>query len=196
MARRPLEDGEEVEVASRMELRTWLGMNHRRETGIWLVTYKKSDPDRYVSMGEIIRECIAHGWIDSLSRGKDATRTMLWISPRKAGSNWSRINKDIVDELEAEGLMTEAGRRKIEASKIDGTWIALDDVEDLVIPPDLQAAFDALPGAEETWHAFPRSIKRGVLEWILNAKRDETRAKRIAETAGDSADGKRPNQWR
>ncbi|MFQ6552588.1 YdeI/OmpD-associated family protein [Aestuariibius insulae] len=196
MAKRPLDTEEELEVSSRAELRTWLGRHHGRPRGVWLVTWKKAHPDRYVAIGEIIRECLAHGWVDSLPRGKDADRTMLWISPRKPGSNWSRVNKEFVQELEDQGLMTEAGRAKVEAAKVDGTWTALDDVENLVVPKDLQAAFDARPGSQAQWDAFPRSVKRGVLEWILNAKRPATRAKRIEETASDSANGQRPNQWR
>ncbi len=196
MAKRPLENEEEIEVSSRAELRDWLRQNHGRPRGVWLVTWKKAHPARYVAMAEIIRECLAHGWVDSLSRAKDADRTMLWISPRKAGSNWSRVNKEIVTELQDQGLITAAGRAKVEAAKSDGTWTALDDVENLVVPGDLQAAFDARPGSEEIWHGFPRSVKRGVLEWILTAKRPATRAKRIDETARDSARGQRPNQWR
>lgn len=196
MAKRPLENAEEVEVASVAELRDWLAAHHTRTEGVWLVTYKKAVADKYVSTGTIIDQCLCFGWVDSLSRGKDDRRTMLWISPRKAKSNWSRVNKDKVARLEEAGLMTDAGRAVIARARSDGTWTALDDVENLVIPDDLQAAFDAQKGAEANWHAFPRSVKRGALEQLLNAKRAETRARRIDTIVTDSAAGRRPFQWR
>lgn len=190
-----LENREEVEVTSVAQLRDWLAANNTRTDGVWLITYKKADPDRYVSTGEIVDQCLCFGWVDSLTRGKDAARTMLWISPRKPGSNWSRVNKEKVARLEEAGLMTDAGRVVIARAQADGTWTALDDVENLVIPADLQAAFDATPGAEANWHAFPRSVKRGALEQLLNAKRAATRAKKIDTIVSDSAANRRPFQW-
>jgi len=118
------------------------------------------------------------------------------MSPRKAGSNWSRVNKDKVARLEAHGRISVAGRSAIERAKADGTWSALDDVENLVIPSDLKVAFDAAPGTEATWQEFPRSVKRGALEQLLNAKRAETRAKRIATVVEAAAAGERPFEWR
>ncbi len=192
---KPLQNAEKVEVKSRAELRAWLGGHHTRDTGVWLVHHKKSSP-HYLPMGEIVAECLAHGWVDSLVRTKDELRTMHWIAPRKAGSSWSRVNKEIVAELEAEDLMTDAGRAVIEGAKADGSWTRLDAVERLEVPDDLAAAFDRLPGSRDHWDAFPRSVKRGVLEWVLNAKRPDTRAKRIAEVAEKAAVNERANQWR
>ena len=92
--------------------------------------------------------------------------------------------------------MAPAGMAVVERAKKDGSWSALDDVENLVIPDDLQAAFDAKPGAEDNWQAFPRSVKRGALEIVLNAKRAPTRAAKIETIVSDSAEGRRPFQWR
>ncbi len=196
MAKKPLQDAPEVEVASRAELRAWLAANQDRPSGVWLVSYKKSDPGRYLSYDEIVEECLCFGWVDSLSRGKDAARSMLWIAPRKPGSNWSASNKTRVARLEAAGLMTDAGRRPIALAKAEGGWTRLDAVEALEVPGDLGQAFDAHPGARAHWDGFPRSVRRGILEWILNAKRPETRAARVAETALKAARGERANQWR
>ena len=196
MSKKPLTDAEEVEVASAHELRDWLAQNHTRDRGVWLVSFKKADPDRYLSVGEIVDQCLCFGWVDSLTRSKDDLRSMLWISPRKKGSNWSRVNKEKVARLEAEGLMAPPGRAVIERAKADGTWTALDEVENLVIPSDLQAAFDQTPGSEETWQAYPRGVKRGALEILLNAKRAETRARKIAEIIDCAKAGERPFQWR
>lgn len=196
MARQPLTDAPEVAITGIADLRDWLTDNHTRDSGVWVVSYKKSDPERYVSASDITDQCLCFGWVDSLPRAKDALRTMLYISPRKPGGNWSRVNKDKVARLRAAGLMTDAGEVVIARAMQDGTWTALDDVENLIIPSDLQTAFHASPRAETAWHGFPRSVKRGALEILLNAKRPETRAAKIATIVTDSAAGRRPFQWR
>ena len=121
---------------------------------------------------------------------------MLWFAPRKAGSWWSRPNKERVARLIAAGLMTDAGLAKVEAAKRDGAWNALDAVEALEVPRDLAAAFTEFPHAADHFDAFPRSAKRGILEWIAHAKRPETRAKRVRETAELAERNVRANQWR
>ncbi len=98
--------------------------------------------------------------------------------------------------LLAAGLMTPAGLAKVEAAKLDGTWNALDEVENLTIPSDLASALAADPTAQTYFNAFPRSVKRAILEWIANAKRPETRARRISETVELAAKNIRANQWR
>lgn len=99
-------------------------------------------------------------------------------------------------KLLATGQIEPAGLAKIEAARQDGSWNALDAVEALAIPPDLAAAFSEYEAAQQNFEAFPRSAKRGILEWIANAKKSETRAKRIAETARLAAENLRANQWR
>jgi len=195
MAKRPLSDKPEVVFETAKALRDWLAENHALSDGIWAVTYKKAAGDRHLPSAAIVDACLCFGWVDSLPRAKDAERTMLYISPRKPGSNWSRVNKDKVARLTADGMMSASGMAVIDAAKADGSWTALDDVENLILPPDLQAAFDAAPGAEENWQAFPRSVKRGALEIVLNAKRAETRAAKIAQIVNDSAKDTRPFQW-
>ena len=149
-----------------------------------------------MSYDDVVEEVLCFGWIDSLPRKLDDERTMLWIAPRKQGSNWSKRNKDFVEKLVAEGLMQPAGLAKVEASKLDGSWSALDAIENLVIPEDLATAFENYPTSAEKFEAFPRSAKRGILEWIANAKRTQTRTKRVEETARLAADNIRANQWR
>jgi uncharacterized protein YdeI (YjbR/CyaY-like superfamily) len=101
-----------------------------------------------------------------------------------------------VDNLTAAGLMAPAGLAKVEAAKLDGSWNALDAVENLEIPADLQTALDANPPAGEHFTAFPRSVKRAILEWINSAKKMETRASRVEETARLAVQNIRANQWR
>lgn len=186
-------DHKRVEVASRAEWRAWLEANHTQAETIWLVTYKKSArPELHLPWEDIVQEAICFGWIDSQVAKLDDERSMVRVSPRKPGSAWSAVNKAHVAELEAAGLITSAGRAKIDEAKADGSWVFLDDVEAGIIPADLAAAFDAYPGSAEAFEAFPRSTKRATLEWIKTAKRPETRAKRIAEAAEKSANGTRP----
>jgi uncharacterized protein YdeI (YjbR/CyaY-like superfamily) len=190
------DDRERVQVESRAAWRAWLADNHERNAGIWLVTYKKHVPDKYVSYDEVVEEALCFGWIDSLPRKLDEDRSMLWLAPRQPGSGWSKLNKDRVERMIAAGQMTQAGLAKIEAAREDGSWNALDSIEALEIPPDLGAALDSYPDAREFFEAFPRSVRRGILEWIANAKRAETRARRIEETARLAQENQRANQWR
>lgn len=195
MAQRPLQDAPQVTVENRVALREWLKENHQTVSGAWIVAFKKADP-RYLPLTEVVDEALCFGWVDSLPRANDDLRTMLYLSPRKPGSNWSRVNKDKVARLRAVGRMTPAGQAAIDRAKADGSWTALDDVENLVIPADLQAAFDKVPGAQESWEAFPRSVKRGALEILLNAKRATTRAAKIETIVSASAENIRPFQWK
>lgn len=187
---------EQVQVESRAELRRWLAANHRSSPGIWLVTFKKADPERYVPYDDIVEEALCVGWVDSLPRKLDDRRSQLLLTPRKPGSNWSRVNKERVERLIAAKRMTAPGRAVVDAAKADGSWAALDAVENLTEPDDLRVALDANPDARRHWDAFPRSTKRGILEWIGNAKRPETRANRVTETAELAAQNIRANQWR
>ena len=184
-----------IVVASRAELRTWLAAHHTRTQSIWLVTWKKGDP-RHVPYGHIVEEALCFGWVDSLPRKLDAERSMLLLSPRRNGSAWSKANKARVERLIGEGLMTEAGLAKVEAAKQSGLWTKLDAVDALVVPADLAAALQGHAPARQHWDAFPRSVRRGILEWIEQAKRPETRSRRIQETASKAQRNERANQWR
>ena len=180
-------------MRSRAELRDWLGRNQGRSAGIWIVHYKKASP-HYLPMGDIVAECLAHGWVDSLTRRKDDLRSMHWIAPRKKGSNWSVTNKRIVAELEGSGLMAAAGRSVIDTAKADGSWTRLDAVERLEVPADLAKALAVRPGARANWDEFSKSVRRNNLEWLLNAKRSETREKRVQEIAKKAERNERANQ--
>jgi uncharacterized protein YdeI (YjbR/CyaY-like superfamily) len=185
-----------VHPLTRTEWRAWLEQNHTRKEGVWLVTYKKATGKPRVEYGESVEEALCFGWVDSKGNKLDEERSLLWFAPRKNGSNWSASNKERVERLIAAGLMAPAGLARIEAAKADGSWNALDAVEALEIPPDLQAVLGSYSAARQNFEAFPRSVKRAILEWISNAKRPETRAKRIEETARLAQEDIRANQWR
>jgi uncharacterized protein YdeI (YjbR/CyaY-like superfamily) len=184
-----------VHPLTRAEWRAWLEQNHTRKEGIWLVTYKKTTGKPRVEYDESVEEALCFGWIDSKGNKLDEERSLLWFAPRKKGSNWAAPNKVRVKRLIAAGLMTPAGLAKIDAAKADGSWSALDAVEALEVPQDLAAALGSYSVAGQNFEAFPRSAKRAILEWIANAKRPETRAKRIEETARLAQDNIRANQW-
>jgi len=186
---------EQVEPRSRAAWRDWLARHHRQHESVWLVYRKKAagGPDFPLEAG--IEEALCFGWIDSLPRKLDADRSMLLMSPRKPGSNWSAINKRRAEKMIAEGRMTPAGQAAIDRAKADGSWDALAEVDALEVPADLQEAFAAYPGAADHFAAFPKSARRGILEWIGNARRAETRAKRVLETARLAAENVRANQW-
>jgi uncharacterized protein YdeI (YjbR/CyaY-like superfamily) len=185
-----------IHPLTRAEWRSWLEQNYTRTKGIWLVSYKKASGKPRFAYEEAVEEALCYGWIDSKANKLDAERSMLWFAPRNPGTGWSRPNKERVERLMAAGLIAPAGLAKIEAAKRDGTWSALDAIEDLELPPDLVAALAAIPPAHEHWDAFPRSVKRGILEWIATARRPETRAKRVEETAQLASENRRANQWR
>lgn len=190
----PPEDS--VEVTTLAEWRTWLQANHAQHHSVWLVTYKKGGPRPHLGYDDAVSEALCWGWIDSLPRKLDAERTMLRFSPRSQNTGWSALNKQRVARMTRLQRMQPAGLAKVAAAKADGSWSRLDMVEALAIPPDLATAFTTHKGSATAFDAFPRSVKRGILEWIQAAKRPETRAKRIEETASLAAQGKRVNQWR
>jgi len=187
---------EQVTARSRSDWRDWLARHHRDSPGVWLVTYKKASVGPYLAYGDIVEEALCFGWVDSVPRKLDAERSQLLVTPRKRGSRWSKANKARIERLTAAGLLAPAGSAAVERAKADGTWTALDAVEALTEPEDLRAALDGDPEARREWDGFPPSTRRGILEWILSAKRPETRARRVTETATLAAEGIRANQWR
>ncbi|MBD2464466.1 YdeI/OmpD-associated family protein [Oscillatoria sp. FACHB-1407] len=185
-----------IHPMTRAEWRNWLEQHHTRPDGVWLISYKKGTGKPRFDYDEAVEEALCFGWIDSKPNKLDEERSLLWFAPRKPRTGWSKLNKERVERLMAQGLMMPPGLAKVEAAKQDGSWNALDAIEALEIPPDLEAALISCAPAQQNFEAFPRSVKRGILEWIASAKKPETRAKRIAETAQLAAQNMRANQWR
>lgn len=184
-----------IHPKSRAEWRKWLEANHRRTEGVWLITYKKATGKPRVDYAEAVEEALCFGWIDSKGNKLDDERSMLWMAPRKVKTGWSKLNKERVNKLIKAGLMAPAGLAKVEAAKKDGSWNALDSVAALEIPPDLARAFSKNKRAKEYFEDFPRSVKGAILQWIISAKKPETRAKRIEETVTKAEKNIRANQW-
>ena len=113
---------EQVEFASAAELRQWLADNHATSAGVWAVYGKKNAGERWVPYEQVVRQALCFGWVDIRGRGLDETRTQMLLTPRRAKSSWGAPNRRRVAELEAEGLMAEAGGAAVEAAKAGGTW--------------------------------------------------------------------------
>jgi len=187
---------EQVTVRTRAEWRRWLATHHASSPGVWAVTYKKDAAEPSVAYEAIVEEALCFGWIDSTRKTIDAARSRQLVTPRKPKSRWSAINKERVERLAAAGMMEPAGLAAIEVSKANGNWEALDAIERLEEPEDLRVALDRNRQARAAWDTFPRSTKRAILEWISTAKKDETRARRVARTVSEAAVGRRANQPR
>jgi uncharacterized protein YdeI (YjbR/CyaY-like superfamily) len=170
---------ERVEVSSADEFRVWLEANGDRTAPAWIVTYKKHVPGRHVPWGDVIDELLCFGWIDSLARRLDEDRMMVLVGPRKPGSAWSRVNKEKVGRLVAEGRMRPRGLAKVDAAKADGSWAFLDDVEALVVPDDLAEALSVEGQAAVGWAAYAPSARKMALYWLKQARSERTRQRRV-----------------
>lgn len=183
-------DFEKVEVTSQENLRRWLEQNHQQKKSVWLVTFKKSIPEKYLSTSQVLDELLCFGWIDGIRRKLDEHRTMQLISPRKV-EHWARTYKDRAAKLIEEGKMQKAGFQSIELSKQNGLWDFMEDVDKLIVPNDLQEALDQKPGATEFFYTINDSSKRFLFRWIKLAKTEKTRKARIEQLAELSAKGEK-----
>lgn len=188
------DEAERFEPGSLEDWSAWLAAHHRDAPGVWLVSATKASGRQRFDYEASVVEALRFGWIDSTQRKLDAERNMMWFSPRRPGSPWSRSNKDRVARLVDEGRLEPAGRAAVDAARASGSWELLDEVEALVVPDDLAAALDARPGAREHWERFSPSSRRALLWWIVQAKRSETRHRRVMDTADKAALGLRANE--
>ena len=169
-------------VEDREAWRSWLAANHSRPGGVWLVLYHKKSGVPTVTYDEAGEGALCFGWVDSRANKRDGESYVRYFTSRNPKSNWSRANRQRVERMMEQGRMTEAGLGLVKLAKESGAWTALQEVQESVIPPDLSEALVAGDEAEENFKAFRPSSKRIILEWILNAKRPETRRRRIEET--------------
>lgn len=181
---------------NRIAWRNWLEENHKSKASVWLVYYKSSTKIASISWREAVDEALCFGWIDSTRKSIDTERTIQYFSKRKPTSTWSKINKEMVDELISKNLMQVAGYKSIEIAKKNGSWFILDEVEALIIPTDLKEEFEKRPGALEFYESLSKSVKKILLSWIVLAKRTETRQKRIVEIAENASKNLKPKQFR
>ena len=184
------ENFKKVEIESQEQLRNWLRLNYSQEEGIWLVTFKKSEKEKYVSRDEVLDELICFGWIDGIRRKLDNTRTMQLISPRRV-QHWAKTYKDRAGKLIKENKMHQSGLDSIKKGKESGLWNFMDDVDNLKIPDDLKTALNKLEGAFDFFDNINNSSKRFVLRWIKLSKTEKTRNIRIEKIAKLSSIGEK-----
>lgn len=196
LAKKAVKELPEFHPKTRASWRNWLQKYHAVQPGVWLIYYKQHTGKRNFSYEEAVEEALCFGWIDSLPRKLDDTRSMLKFSPRKPKSVWSASNKKRVTILIKKGLMTEAGLARIRLAKKNGSWEKLSDsdrnAEYNTIPDDLAKAFERDAVAKANFQAFTPGYRKQFLSWIDSARRPETRLARIELTIKMSAANKKP----
>jgi len=181
--------------ASLKEWRQWLEENHRTKQSIWVLYYKKKSDVASITYTDAVDEALCFGWIDSTRKAVDDHTFIQFFCKRKPNSVWSKINKAKVQRLIDAGLFTQAGHESIEVAKQNGSWVILDDVEELIIPEDLEKEFKTKGGSMDFFLSLSRSVRKSILQWLVLAKRPETRQKRITEIAELAAQKLKPKQF-
>ena len=190
---------EEIEIfyqTSLTDWRQWLEKKHLSKQSVWLVFYNKSSDKKSITWSEAVDVALCFGWIDSKKIRIDEETSHQFFSKRKAKSTWSKINKEKIRLLIDKGLMTEAGHKSIEVAKQNGSWTILDDVEELIIPKDLAEELESISRAKEYFGNLSKSVKKAILQWLVLAKRPETRQKRIAEIVESAGQKLKPKHLR
>ena len=177
---------------SQSEWRAWLQQYHQSRDSIWLVYYKVSTGIPSLTWSEAVDEALCFGWIDSMKKTIDKDRYRQYFSKRKPTSIWSKINKEKVVDLIQNKQMTQAGMDCITIAKQNGSWSFLDDIDNLIVPDDLQSAFDKYKNSFTFYDKQSNSIKKQLLYWVKTAKRAATRNKRINEIAQLAAEESLP----
>lgn len=163
----------------RISWRKWLEKNHKNKNAIWLVFDKGKD--RKMSWQDIVEEALCFGWIDSRPGKVSETQSKIYVSKRRPKSVWSKINKQHVNRLINQGLMTPAGLKIIEIAKQNGSWNTLDYSDNLIYPEELAAMFKKDSSAKSNFESFPPGSRKNTLQWIYDAKTEATRQKRIQQ---------------
>jgi uncharacterized protein YdeI (YjbR/CyaY-like superfamily) len=146
-----------------------------------------------VTYDQAVDEALCFGWIDSKINKRDELSFYQYFAVRNPKSNWSKVNKQKVEKLLAENKITKHGLLSIELAKQNGTWNALDEVENLIVPSEMQILLTENKLAQANWDNFSKSSKRAILEWIFNAKTPTTKTKRILETVSKANENKKAN---
>lgn len=182
--------------ANQLEWRAWLQQNHENQKAIWLVLYKKKSENHNLTWSEAVDEALCFGWIDSTKVTIDQDCYRQYFTQRKPKSNWSKINKEKVERLKAEGLMQEAGLKSIAIAKENGSWSKLDAIEALQVPEDLANALKENAKAYTYFTQLSNSNKKILLYWVISAKRPNTRSQRILEIVQSAAIEEKPKPLR
>ena len=177
----PSDDLEVIGFASAEEFELWLGEHHDSSPGVWLKLRKKSPGVVALDYQQALDVALCHGWIDGQKRGLDDTHWLQRFTPRRARSKWSKINCGRATALIAEGRMRPQGLAEVERAQADGRWeAAYEGARSITVPPDLAEALAADPAAAAFFATLDSANRYAVLYRVHDAKRPETRARRIA----------------
>jgi uncharacterized protein YdeI (YjbR/CyaY-like superfamily) len=174
------------------DLRDWLERNHEKEKELLVGFYKKGSGKPSITWPELVDEALCFGWIDGIRRGIDEESYTIRLTPRKPTSNWSSVNIRRVGELTSEGRMTPAGLAAFEKRSEHRSGIyAYEQRKQAKLEPDQEREFRANAEAWSFFQAQPAGYRQTATYWVVNAKREETRRKRLATLIDDSASGRR-----
>ncbi len=164
-----------------MEWREWLHKNHTTSGGIYIIFYKVGHEMKSMRWEEAVKVALCYGWIDSTVKSLGDGKRRQYFCARNKKSVWSKLNKNHIKELKQKGLMHESGLKSIKIAKQNGSWKALEDAENGIIPAILQKAFNENPIALKNFNNFSPSYRKSYLYWVNQAKREETKNKRVKE---------------
>ena len=184
----------EVYAKSRDQWRKWLGRNHDKSSGVWLIFYKKDSGKATVEYDAAVEEALCFGWIDSIIKKVDDERYKRKFTPRRTGSRWSELNKKRVGKLIKQGRMTEAGLLRVEKAKESGRWCEPGRPEiSFDIPAELEAglAKNKNKKARAFFERLAPTYRRQFIGWISVAKRQDTRDRRVKEAIASLERGKK-----
>jgi uncharacterized protein YdeI (YjbR/CyaY-like superfamily) len=175
------------------EWHDWLDANHLTVEFLWVIIQKKASKKQGIRYEEAVLEAVSYGWIDGQIKRIDDDEYMQRYTPRRPNSIWSKSNKKRVEKLIKEGRMTPAGMKKVKEAKRSGQWEkAYSSRAPVEIPEDLQTALGAVPEAYKNFLAFPPSARFMYIHWINEAKRENTRKRRIYTVVVRSENNQRP----
>jgi len=191
-----LHEAEAVFFESPEAFYDWLAEHHESETEVFVGYWKKATGKQTMTWSQAVDQALCFGWIDSVMRSIDDERHMQRFTPRKPGSNWSKVNVEKVARLEAAGLMTEAGRRAFEARTKDKTGVYSFENGDAELPAEFAERLAADEKAYEYFEGRAPSYRRTAVHWVVSAKREETRLRRMGQLIECSAKGEDLPQFR
>jgi len=178
----PSDDLPLIGFATKAEFAAWLDASHSTVPGLWLKYAKKASGIESITHAEAVEVALRYGWIDGQGHGIDERFWRVRFKPRARRSRWSKINRTTAERLIAGGEMSPAGLREVESARADGRWeAAYPSSSQATVPDDLREALDASPGAAEFFATLNSANRYAILHRVHEAKRAETRARRIAK---------------
>jgi uncharacterized protein YdeI (YjbR/CyaY-like superfamily) len=174
----------------------WLEEHHDSETEVWVGLYKKATGRQTMSWSQAVDQALCFGWIDGVMNRIDDERHQQRFTPRRPGSNWSRVNVEKMARLEAEGLVRPAGRKAFAARTEDRTGVySFESRQAAELPPEYERQLRGDGAASAFFDAQAPWYRRNVTHWVVSAKKEETRLRRLAQLIDASSRGSRLKQF-